>query len=186
MSMIQPMLNAAISRRRLLGGATAAGISALALAVRNANAAGTANYPGAIKLVSVCRKRADLTDEAFYDYWTYRHGPYASEQIRTLGGYRYVQNHTGFPSLTGDLRAARGQAARAFEGITEVWFPSAQALTDRTTTAEGLLANANLARDEHNFIDTVNSTYFFTYEHVLLGSRAIGRLKLIDNNLERL
>jgi hypothetical protein len=170
MSLEDPVLRATWSRRRLMRGAIASAVSAVGLSARNAKASGTAAYPDAIKLVAVCRKLPYLTDEQFYNYWTYKHGPYATIQVTALGAFRYVQSHTQYTTLTDEIRASRGETGVAFQGVTEVWFPSAQVLIDRTATVDGALANANLARDEHNFIDTVNSSYYLAYEHVLLGA----------------
>jgi hypothetical protein len=155
------------SRRDLLKGAAAAA-GALAFQVGSARAQTTSQYPNAIKMVAICFKRPDLTNDQYYQYWTYCHAPYVSEQLAVLDCFQYVQNHTQYDALTAQICTSRGEAAPAAGGITECWFPSDQDLTAKTLTPPGVLANANMVVDEHNFIDTPNSSYFMSYEYVLL------------------
>ncbi|MEE1765185.1 EthD domain-containing protein [Streptomyces sp. SP18BB07] len=154
------------SRRALFTGATAAGLSAI-LAARAPQAAAAASDP--VKLVCALRRREDLSAAEFYRYWLYDHGPHATKQIKKLGGYRYVQSHTNNSDLNLLFTASRGQVGRAFDGVTEVWFPSREALVKALASPQGAEANLRLAEDERNFIDLPRSSYFFTKEHVLLG-----------------
>ncbi|MEU0426186.1 EthD domain-containing protein [Streptomyces canus] len=153
------------SRRVFITGATAAGLSA-ALA-SHAPQAAAASDP--VKLVCTLRRREDLSADEFYRYWLYEHGPAATKQLKKLGAYRYVQSHTNNADLNLLFTASRGQVGQAFDGVTEVWFPSREALVKALASREGAEANAWLAEDERNFIDLPRSSYFFTKEHVLLG-----------------
>jgi hypothetical protein len=156
----------ASSRRVFLAGATAAGISAVVASTAPPAAAATRSDP--VKLVCVLRRRPGMTPAEFYDYWLYRHGPFATEQVKQLGAYRYVQSHTTSSTLNLLLATSRG-TGEAFDGVTEVWFPSERALLTASATPAGQQANLRLAEDEKRFIDLPRSSYFLTREHVLLG-----------------
>jgi hypothetical protein len=163
----------ASSRRAFITGATAAGISAIvashvpAAAALTSETARRSAHP--IKLVCCLRRRSDLSKEEFYDYWLNQHGPLATRMIKKLGGYRYVQSHTSNEALGLLSASSRGQIGQAYDGVTEVWFPSRKALVEALATPAGVEANLRLAQDETNFIDLPRSSYFLTNEHVLLG-----------------
>jgi len=127
-----------------------------------------ASGPTPVKLVCNLRRRADLTPAEFYDYWLNSHGPFATKQIKTLGGYRYVQSHKTDSSLNLLIRTTRGTGL-PFDGVTEVWWPSEQALLTALATPQGQLANQRPIEDEKKFIDLSRCSYFMTKEHVLLG-----------------
>jgi hypothetical protein len=156
----------ASSRRAFITGATAAGLSAL-LASHVPQAAAATSDP--VKLVCAIRRRSDLSKEEFYDYWLNQHGPLATAMIKKLGGYRYVQSHTSNEALGLLFASSRGQIGQAYDGVTEVWFPSRKALVKALATPAGVEANLRLAKDETNFIDLPRSSYFLSTEHVLLG-----------------
>ncbi|MFE6923046.1 EthD domain-containing protein [Nocardia sp. NPDC057663] len=145
-------------------GATAAGLSAI-LASQPA-AADVGSDP--IKLTCAIRRRPDLSPAEFYGYWLHRHGPFAVEQIKILGGLRYVQSHATDSTQNLVLTTTRG-AGQPFDGLVEVWFPSEHALIAALATPAGIEANLGLTEDEKNFIDVPNSAFFLTKEHVLLG-----------------
>ncbi|MFI7669511.1 EthD domain-containing protein [Nocardia sp. NPDC049526] len=157
---------AASSRRAFVVGATAAGLGAI-LASHLPKAAADPS-PDPIKLVCVLRRRPDLTPAQFYDYWLNHHGPFATEQVKTLGAYRYIQSHTKDSALNLALATQHG-TGEAFDGVTEVWFPSEQALITAAATPAGIQANQALAEDEKKFIDLPRSSFFVTKEYVLLG-----------------
>jgi EthD domain len=154
------------SRRALLTGATAAGLAAVAASITVQPAEAATTTP--IKLVCAIHRRPDLTPRQFYDYWLYKHGPFATEQVKKLGAYRYVQSHTTEAALNLTLQESRGTLP-PFDGVTEVWFRSALALITALATPAGAAANLKLAQDEKNFIDLSRSSYFFTTEHIMLG-----------------
>jgi hypothetical protein len=161
------------SRRAFLTGATAVGISAIAASYAPAAVALTNKTSprsgDPVKMLAVIRRRPDLSKAEFYDYWLNRHGPLATRMIKELGGYRYVQSHTSNEDLGLVLASSRGQIGQAYDGVTEVWFRSREALVKALATPAGAQANLRLARDETNFIDLPRSSYFLTTEYVLLG-----------------
>lgn len=169
----QSVMSAPASRRVFLAGATAAGIGAIAAFQAPAAAALAAAVTGGgavpVKMVACLRRRPDLSEAEFYDYWLNQHAPLAKKLIQRLGGTRYVQSHTSERDLGLLLASSRGQVLQAFDGVTEVWFPSREELEARMSTPSGTEANLRLAQDETNFIDLPRSSYFFTTEHVILG-----------------
>ncbi|WP_433725473.1 EthD domain-containing protein [Nocardia sp. CA-129566] len=110
----------------------------------------------------------DLSPAQFSDYWLNHHGPFAVEQIKVVGGYRYVQSRTTDSAQNLILTTVRG-SGEPFDGIVEVWFPSEQAMIAALATPAGIQANQLLTEDETNFIDLPRSSFFLTEGHMLLG-----------------
>lgn len=119
-----------------------------------------------IKLVYCLRKRTDISAEEFRRYWLHEHGPAVTRFANAIGGLRYVQSHTVAPALNEMFRASRNLAA-PFDGITEVWYDSADYLMACAQTPEGKHAHAALLEDERRFIDFENSCVFMSEEHEL-------------------
>ena len=117
-----------------------------------------------IKLVYVITRRADLSAEAFHDYWLTRHGPLVAAQAEALRLRKYVQSHLIDHPANEGLRAVRGMLGPV-DGITEVWWDSVEDLQAAYATAEGAAAGRALAEDEARFIDFANSQVFLTQEH---------------------
>lgn len=116
-----------------------------------------------VKIVFCCRRRADLTPEAFLRRWLEVHGPLVKrlrEHLPTMR--RYVQSHTVPGPVTDALRASRG-AAEPYDGITEVWFDSIDDLQAGDPAA--LAAAQQLYEDEAQFIDFARSAVFLTEEY---------------------
>ena len=80
-----------------------------------------------IKLVYVITRRADLSVEAFRDYWLHRHGPLVAAQAEALRLRKYVQSHLIDHEANEAMRGVRGMLP-AVDGITEVWWESLDAL----------------------------------------------------------
>lgn len=117
-----------------------------------------------IKLTYCVRRRADLSPEAFRSYWLEEHGPLVRRHAAALQATRYVQSHTLESPLNDVLRSSRG-ASSAYDGITEVWFDSPEALLAATASEAGQEAARRLLEDERNFIDLERSSLFLTEEH---------------------
>ena len=116
-----------------------------------------------LKLVFCCRRRPELDPEEFRRYWLDRHGAL----VRSLRGAlpmmrRYVQSHTLSGPANDAIRASRG-SQEPYDGITEVWFDSLEAMGGSTEAA--LAAGQRLLEDERSFIDLPNSSVFLTEEH---------------------
>ena len=116
-----------------------------------------------VKLVFCVRRRSDLTPEQFSRRWLEVHGPLVArlrEKIPAMK--RYVQSHTLHGPASDGLRASRGAKA-PYDGITEVWFESVEAMG---AGGPGSLEAARaLYEDEAEFIDFAASSVFLTFEH---------------------
>ncbi|HWN98312.1 MAG TPA: EthD domain-containing protein [Blastocatellia bacterium] len=106
-----------------------------------------------IKLVYCFKKRPDLTDEQFFDYWKNVHGPIGA---RIPGLRKLVQSHA--LSVPGDARV------RDFDGIAELWFENIEALLAARQSPEW----QESSRDEDNFIDHSHVAYFISEEHEII------------------
>jgi len=119
-----------------------------------------------IKLVYCVRKRADVSDEEFHRYWLEEHGPLVRRFADVMGARKYIQSHTIEPELNRGLEEGRG-LSKAYDGITEVWWDSAETMGKMLSTPEGKQANEALKEDEATFIDLSQSRVFMTEEHVI-------------------
>jgi len=116
-----------------------------------------------LKLVFCCRRRPELGPEEFRRIWLERHGPLVRSLRAALPMMkRYVQSHTLEGAATDAVRASRG-SAEPYDGITEVWFDSLEAMGASSEAA--LEAGRRLLEDERTFIDLAASSVFLTEEH---------------------
>ncbi len=121
-----------------------------------------------IKLVFCCRRKPGLTREQFQKRWLEVHGPLVRKLRAELPMMkRYVQSHT-LAGPVGDavndgLRASRG-VKEPYDGITEVWFESLEAMGGGSGEA-ARAAGQRLLEDEAEFIDFAGSAVFVTEEH---------------------
>ena len=103
-----------------------------------------------LKQLSIFRRREDLSQEAFRDYWRNRH----PEVVTRLPGIRrYVQNH-----VTAVLRGDPG-----WDGIAEVWFDDIESM--RANAGSPVLAD--IRADEANFIAAGSMVLIVTDEHAI-------------------
>lgn len=119
-----------------------------------------------VKLVYCVRKRSDLSDEEFHDYWLNQHGPLVARLAPGLGLLKYVQSHTLELDVHEIIRATRGMKAH-YDGLAELWWESMDAFFDAYSSPEGLDADAALREDEAKFIDFADSCIFFSEEHTV-------------------
>jgi len=119
-----------------------------------------------IKLVYVVRKRADISAEEFHDYWLHKHGPLVARVAKAIRAKKYIQSHTVLPEAGASVSQSR-KMAEPYEGITEVWWDSAEEMSAGSSTPEGQEAGRTLLQDESKFIDFARSTIFFTEEHLI-------------------
>ena len=117
-----------------------------------------------IKFVYCVRRRPNLTPDEFRAYWLEKHGPLVRKFAATLRAQRYVQSHTLDTPLNEAGQVPRGPQP-PFDGITEIWWDTAEDLVAALGTPEGQEANKLLAQDEANFCDLPNCSVFFTEEH---------------------
>lgn len=116
-----------------------------------------------LKFVYCVRRHPDVSPADFKTYWIEKHGPLVRSHAKALRAKRYVQSHTLDGPLNDYARKPRG-AAEPYDGITEVWWDSADDLVAALQTPEGQQANLTLAEDEARFCDLGRSSVFFTEE----------------------
>ena len=119
-----------------------------------------------IKLVYVVRRRSDVSPEEFRRYWLEEHGPLVKSIAPEHGSRRYVQSHTIDTPLNDALVSIRGMSPW-YEGITEIWSDSLEAIQATLASEDGQRAFGRLGEDEAKFIDIANSTIFLTEEHTI-------------------
>ncbi len=119
-----------------------------------------------VKFVYCIRKRADLSDEEFHDYWLNRHGPLVMKLAPSLDLKRYVQSHAMTLDLHELIRATRG-LNQHYDGLAELWWESIDAFIDAASSPEGMDADAALREDEARFIDLADSCIFFSEEQTV-------------------
>ena len=105
-----------------------------------------------IKVVSVIKRRPDMSVEAFQDYWSNQHSGLVM-QLPSLK--RYVQSHTRLSGYK--------NRAPAVDGISELWFDDTDALG--ALQASPLLSA--VAEDEKEFIDMGSQIQLLVEEHVI-------------------
>ncbi|MAE95830.1 MAG: hypothetical protein CL910_14330 [Deltaproteobacteria bacterium] len=123
-----------------------------------------------IKLVYCVRRRADVPAPEFHRYWLEEHGPLVRGFAEDMRAVRYVQSHTTLPEINEGFRTGRG-LAEPYDGITEVWWESADALAAGGATEAGREAARRLQEDEASFIDFSRSRVFLTEEHEIFDLR---------------
>lgn len=119
-----------------------------------------------IKLVYCLTRREDVGLEEFYRYWLNDHGPLVKSVSEAIGAIKYVQSHTKFPDLNELFLQSRGLEA-PYDGITEVWWRSKEALEAGMASEQGQAAHAKLKDDEAKFIDFSRSRVFMSEEHLI-------------------
>lgn len=118
-----------------------------------------------IKLVFCCRRNPEMSREEFLVRWKDVHGPLVKRLRESDLGFmrRYVQSHSLPDEISDGVGRPRG-AAPAFDGITEVWFDSLEAMAG--DGSEGVVAAGRaLIEDEAKFLDLPNCHVFLTEEH---------------------
>ncbi len=119
-----------------------------------------------IKFVYCVRRRPELTFEEFAKYWLEKHGPLVRSFAKALRAKRYVQSHTLKTELNNYAQLPRG-TREPYDGITEVWWDSAEDLAAALQSPEGQKANLTLTEDEGRFCDLPKCSVFFTEEHTI-------------------
>ena len=105
-----------------------------------------------IKLVYCFRKRPDLTDAEFLNYWQNVHTPLG---LAMPGIRRLVQSRT--------VRNAIDPFPPAFDAMVEIWFDDWAALARAQASKEWAASSA----DETNFVEPETAAYFITEEKIV-------------------
>jgi uncharacterized protein (TIGR02118 family) len=107
-----------------------------------------------IKLVYCITKKAGLSDDEFFRYWSEVHGLIGA---RIPGLRKLVQSRR--VDMPGDKYAA------SYDGIAELWFDDLDSLLKARQSEEWRRST----EDESHFIDHRRVAYLVTEEHVVLG-----------------
>ena len=122
-----------------------------------------------IKFVYCVRRLPPLSREEFQRYWRETHGPLVRSVAHTLRIRRYVQVHTLDSPINDALRESHG-TLKAYDGVAELWWDSAEDLVTGGTSPEGRKAAQALLEDERRFIDLQRSALWIGEEHPIVES----------------
>jgi EthD domain len=117
-----------------------------------------------VKLVLAIRRRKELSEKEFHDYWLTRHAPLVRSFAEAMRASRYVQSHTVSEDVGAAFRQARCVKS-TYDGVAEVWWESLETMIAIASNEKGLDAVRTLMQDEAKFIDYENSAMFITEEH---------------------
>jgi len=117
-----------------------------------------------IKLVYVVRKRKEVPEKDFHEYWLNKHGPLVRSFAKAMRARKYVQSHTAFEDAGKQIRATRNMT-ETYDGITEVWWDSIEDFSSGGDPKEREKAAQALLEDESKFVDFARSSIFLTEEH---------------------
>lgn len=118
-----------------------------------------------IKLVYVVRRRKDVPEKDFHQYWLEQHGPLVRSFAKAMGAKKYVQSHTVSEDTGAQIRAARPGMTETYDGITEVWWETLEEFASGGDPARRAEAARALLEDESKFVDFAHSSIFLTQEH---------------------
>jgi len=119
-----------------------------------------------IKLVYCLRKKANISQEEFHRYWREEHAPLVTSVAHESKCIKYIQSHTIDTPLNDLFVESRG-LAEAYDGITECWWASEEALVNATKTEGGIKVFQAMLEDEKSFIDFSQSRVFITKENLI-------------------
>jgi len=117
----------------------------------------------AVKVVIDFWKNPDFSPADFGDRWRNEHAELVLRHARALGISKYVQNHRD-PDATFDFAELRGWKP-APDGVTEMWWPSIDAMRQACVSPETLSAVAAIRSDEEVFIAPALTRGFVAKEH---------------------
>ena len=118
-----------------------------------------------IRITFLLRRKAELSREAFQEYWLEKHGPLVASHARRLNIMRYVQVHTIEDPANDAMAEARGGMEAIYDGVAELWFENRSELESSFATEEGRSAGSELLTDEGEFIDLARSPLWLGYEY---------------------
>lgn len=120
--------------------------------------------PEAVKVTYLLSRREGMSVEDCHRTWLADHGPLVASFARATRMARYVQSHAIAPEMNAGFQVQRGFAA-PLDGITEVWFRSADELASPLEPERAREGGATLAEDERRFVEMARSRCFLTQEH---------------------
>jgi uncharacterized protein (TIGR02118 family) len=105
-----------------------------------------------IKVIYCFRRRPDMDDAAFNEYWQHVHGPIGAQ---IPGLRRLVQSRA--------LRIPGDSRAPDFDGVVELWFDDEAALLRARSSPEWMRSGL----DEPNFLDPESTAYLAAVERTI-------------------
>lgn len=104
-------------------------------------------------------RRADLTHEEFFRYWTEQHTPVlARPQAGGPKVYRYVQLHTIAETVPALPTAP-------YDGVAEIWFANLADAAARFTSDH---YHTVVAAEEEHFLDRSKTVFLYAYEKPIM------------------
>lgn len=119
-----------------------------------------------IKMVVEVWRRPDMSFEDFTQRWLGAHGALVKQHARAMGFVRYVQSHKQASEAIEAFADGRGWKAPP-DGLTEVWWESAEAMNAALSAPEGQQASAALEADEIQFCDGRRMSAFLAVEETI-------------------
>lgn len=111
-----------------------------------------------LKLMACLRRKSEMSEEAFQEYWKDTHGPLV-KSVTEFSRYirKYIQSHT----LPDPASFFPPQTTPAYDGIAELWFES---MSDMQKAFAEPRYMEIIRPDEQKFIDLPNSVFFVVDE----------------------
>lgn len=117
-----------------------------------------------IRLTFLLRRKPELSFEDFKDYWLNQHAPLVASNATRLKILKYVQVHSITDSAEVQPAGPRGQMAKPYDGVAELWFESLDVIKGNTSD-EAVAAAGDLLEDERKFIDLPHSPGWLNVEY---------------------
>ena len=111
-----------------------------------------------IKSIALLRRRADLSREAFIDYYERHHAPLILSLMPGIVDYR-----RNFATFEGAF-VNDGAAPFDFDVVTELWFADQATYDAAIAAATAPDVAARIAADEENFLDRTGTRMFVVEE----------------------
>ena len=122
-----------------------------------------------LKMCMCVKRRADMSDQDFADYWQNRHAPLVRRHAATLRIVRYSQTLLLADStLQQALLASRGALPYDYDGLGEVWWRSRADMLALRDTPQAQAAIRALYEDECRFVDHHASLLWYGEEYVII------------------
>jgi EthD domain len=114
-----------------------------------------------IKCFLLLRRKAGMSREEFFRYWSVEHSKLAIETAPGMHMKRYVQNHARTHPIAETFRDSRGCSVGDFDGIAEAWWDDFDDMAKADLPAQMIEA---ILKDERHFVDMERSIIWFGEE----------------------
>ncbi|WP_207840024.1 EthD domain-containing protein [Williamsia soli] len=102
-----------------------------------------------IRLITMVRRRSELSLSEFQQSWRDEHGPLVASHQSRLGILRYTQTHWDGNPVPTAVAEARGSMEPAYDGVNESWWESEETLIAalQSRAGEEILASEKAVSD---------------------------------------